>query len=101
MVVCSGSVGLSFTSIVNFKIDFLTFTSCSRKYNDTLPGIPIAIIVYGALLLQSTQYPKLVNCSFSDNDGTALVVINANVTLSGNNFTQNRAPTSPGGAIIA
>ena len=56
MVVCSGSIGLSFTSIVNFKIDFLTISSCSRKYNGTLPGIPIAIIVYGAVLLQSTQY---------------------------------------------
>ena len=30
-VVCSGSVSLSFTSMVDFKIDSLAFTSCSRK----------------------------------------------------------------------
>ena len=32
IVVCSGSVGLRFTSMVEFKIDSLAFTSCSRKY---------------------------------------------------------------------
>ena len=99
-VVCSGSVGLSFTSIVDFKIDFLTFASCSRKYIGTLSDFHLTV-VYGAILLQSSQCVELVNCSFSDNDGTALIVINADVTLSGNTFTQNRASTSPGGAIIA
>ena len=99
-VVCSGSVGLSFTSLVDFKIDFLTFASCSRKYNGTLSDFHLTV-VYGAILLQSSQCVELVNCSFSDNDGTALVVINADVTLSGNTFTQNRASRSPGGAIIA
>ena len=100
MVVCSGSVGLSFTSIVNFKIDFLTFASCSRKYNGTLSDFHLTL-VYGAILLQSSQCAELVNCSFNDNNGTALVVINADVTLSGNTFTQNKASRSPGGAIIA
>ena len=99
-VVCSGSVGLSFTSIVDFKINFLTFASCSRKYNGTLSDFHLTV-VYGAILLQSSQCVELVNCSFSDNDGTALVVINADITLSGNTFTQNRASRSPGGAIIA
>ena len=99
-VVCSGSVGLSFTSIVDFKIDFLTFASCSRKYNGTLSDFHLTV-VYGAILLQSSQCAELVNCSFSDNNGTALVVINADITLSGNTFTQNRASRSPGGAIIA
>ena len=51
-VVCSGSVGLSFTSIVDFKIDFLTFASCSRKYNGTLSDFHLTV-VYGAILLQS------------------------------------------------
>ena len=99
-VVCSESVGLSFTSMVEFKIDFLTFASCSRKYNGTLSDFHLTV-VYGAILLQSSQCVELVNCSFSDNDGTALVVINADVTLSVNTFTQNRASRSPGGAIIA
>ena len=85
-VVCSGSVGLSFISIVDFKIDSLSFTSCSRKYNGTLPDIP-ATAVYVALLLQSIQYAELGNCSFHDNNGIALVVNNVNATLAGNNFT--------------
>ena len=38
-VVCSGSVGLSFTSMVEFKTDSLAFTSCSRKYVIALPHI--------------------------------------------------------------
>ena len=87
-------------SIVDFKIDSLSFTSCSRKYNGTLPDIP-ATAVYVALLLQSIQYAELVNCSFHDNNGIALVVNNANATLAGNNFTRNRASTSLGGAICA
>ena len=32
-VVCSGSVGLSFTSMVDFKTHSLTFTACGRSYN--------------------------------------------------------------------
>ena len=40
--------------------------------------------------MQSTQYAELVNCSFCDNLGTALAVINTNITLVGNNeFTGN------------
>ena len=73
-VVCSGSVGLSFTSLVNFKIDFLAFTSCNRKYvtalRDILPSNVVppngTIIVHLALLLPSTR-TELVNCSFHDN----------------------------------
>ena len=94
-VVCSGSVGLSFTSMVDFKIDSLTFTSCSRKYVIALPDfIPWnvlpsgATLVHAALLLHST-HAELVNCSFHDNLGTALVVNNTNITLSGNTFIHN------------
>ena len=91
-IVCSGSVGLSFTSMVDFKIYSLAFTSCSRKYAIALPRYPSATI-YVALFLQSTQYAELVDCSFHDNNlGTALVVNNTNVTLAGNSeFTHNRA----------
>ena len=35
-VVCNGSVGLNFTSVMEFKMYFLAFTSCSRSYG-TLP----------------------------------------------------------------
>ena len=30
-VVCSGSVGLNFTCMVDFEIDYPAFTSCSRQ----------------------------------------------------------------------
>ena len=90
-VVCSGSVGLSFTSMVDFKIDSLAFTTCNRKY--AIAGI-LSIppngttIVHVALLLHST-HAELVNCSFHDNLGTALAVNNTNITLAGNTFIHN------------
>ena len=95
-VVCSGSVGLSFTSMVNFKIEFLAFTSCNRKYvtalRDILPSNVVppnsTTIVHVALLLHSTR-TELVNCSFHDNLGTVLVVNNTNITLAGTTFIHN------------
>ena len=93
-VVCSGSVGLSFTSMVNFKIDSLAFRSCGRKLYGTYH------IGNYALLLHSTQSAELVNCSFHDNLGTALVVNNTNITLSGNSqFIHNC--WYEGGGIVA
>ena len=82
-VVCNGSVGLNFTSMMEFKIYFLAFTSCSRSYG-TLP----ASFNY-ALLLRSIRYAELVNCSFHDNLATPLIVDNTNITLAGNEFTHN------------
>ena len=104
-VVCSGFVGFSFTSMVDFKIHSLGFTSCSRllKYAITVPGFSLGH-VYAVLDLQSTEHTELVNCSFHDNNGTALVVNNTDITLTGNSeFTHNRACGSIllGGAIIA
>ena len=93
-VVCSGSVGLSFTSMVDLKIHSLAFTSCSRKYAINLPDMSLAA-VHVALHLQSTRYAKLVNCSFHDNNlGTALVVNNTSITLAGSNFTHNRCESN-------
>ena len=91
-VVCSESVGLSFTSMVDLKIDSLAFTSCSRKYSGTY------LIGNYTLLLHST-HAELVNCSFHDNPSTALVVNNTNITLSGNKFMHNRS--YKGGGITA
>ena len=92
-IVCRGSVGLSFTSMVEFKIHSLAFTSCSRKYA-TPPASSFA------LLLQSTQNAVLVNSFFHDNLGTALVVNNASVTLAEKNeFINNSADY--GGGIYA
>ena len=92
-IVCRGSVGLSFTSMVEFKIHSLAFTSCSRKY-----VTPLASSF--ALLLQSTQNTVLVNSFFHDNLGTALVVNTASVTLAEKNeFINNSADY--GGGIYA
>ena len=78
-VVRNGSVGFSFTNMVDFNIYSLAFTSYNRSWS------------YGSLLasnsilffLQSTQNAKLVNCSFHDNLGTALTVHNTSTTLEG------------------
>ena len=105
IVVCSGSVGLRFTSMVEFKMYSLDFTSCSRllRYTITVPGRPL-IPVYAVLDLQSTQHTELVNCSFHGNPATALVVSNTDITLAGSTeFKHNRACGTIvlGGAIIA
>ena len=76
-VVCGGSVGLSFTNIVDFNIYSLAFTSYRSLSYGKHPASN------SALLLQSTQNAKLVNCSFHDNIGTSLSVRNTNVTLEG------------------
>ena len=103
-VVCSESVGLSFTNVVEFKIHSLAFTSCSRRYALILPPFP-PIFVCAVLHLQSyTQHTELVNCSFHDNMATALVVNSTNITLSGNiEFKRNRPCSNmiAGGGIIA
>ena len=97
-IVCSGLVGFSFTSTVELKIESLAITSCSRKYRSS------SFSNY-ALLLQSTQHTELVNCSFHDNLGTALVVDNTTVTLAGTTvFTHNHCDSDTcigGGGIVA
>ena len=109
-VVCSGSVGIRFTSMVDFKMYSLDFTSCSRllRYAVTVPSFPKHYVhptpVYAALDLQSTQCTELVNCSFHGNPATALVVNNTDITLAGiTEFTHNIACGNIvlGGAIIA
>ena len=102
-VVCSGPYGLIFTNMMKFKMQSLAFTKCSRMYTFPLnvlnsiitslfrvPFTPtLPFIAKHALLLQSTQYAELVNCSFHDNIGTALVVINSSITAENNDFTHN------------
>ena len=87
-IVHNTSVGFSFTSVAEFKVYFLAFTSYS--WNDgMLPGGNYA------LHLQSIQNAELVNCSFHDNIGTALEVIDTNIILSGNtDFTHNHCEST-------
>ena len=93
-VVCIGSVGLSFTSMVEFKMQFLTFHHCGR--NSSPHG-------NYALLLQSTQLGEVVNCSFHKSFGTALVANDTNITLAGNDFTYNHCESNScvGGGVYA
>ena len=96
-IVCNGSYGLSFTSMVELRIYSLAFTSCSRHYGNLLIGNYV-------LLLRSTQNAELVNCSFHDNPGTALVVNNTSITIIGNSeFTHNHCEfnCAGGGVVLA
>ena len=96
-IVCKWSVGLSFTSMVEFQTHSLAFAFCSRKFDS-----PSAI--YYALLLHSTRYAELVNCSFHGNLGTALVVNHTSITLAGNSvFSHNDCgfDLCVGGGVIA
>ena len=75
-IVRNGSVGFSFTNMVDFHIYSLAFTSYNRS----------RIYIYcparnSALFLRSIVYAKLVNCFFHDNIGTALAVFSTNITL--------------------
>ena len=84
-VVRNGSVGFSFTNMVDFNIYFLAFTSYNRSWS--YGSHPAS---NSAKFLQLTQNAKLVNCSFHDNLGTGLVVNNTNITLAENEFTHNQ-----------
>ena len=85
-VVCNGSVGFSFTNMVDFHIHSLAFTSYNRSWSYGSYAASSFI-----LFLQSTLYAKLVNCSFHDNLGTALAVHNTSITLAeGTEFIRNQ-----------
>ena len=72
--------------MVDFNIYSLAFTSYNRSWSY---GIRSAS--NSALLLQSTQNAKLVNCFFHDNLGTALTVHNTSITLAGKSeFVHNQ-----------
>ena len=75
-VVRNGSVGFSFTNMVDFNIYSLAFTSYNRFWSYVSQPASNS-----ALFLQSTLHAKLVNCSFHDNLGTVLTVHNTNITL--------------------
>jgi len=82
-VVHNGSLGFSFTNMVDFNIYSLAFTSYNRFLSHPASN--------SALLLQSTRNTKLVNCSFHGNLDTALTVHNTNITLTGSNeFVHNQ-----------
>ena len=84
-IVRNGSVGFSFTNMVDVNIHSLAFTSYNMSWS--YGSHPAS---YFKLCLHSTQYVTLFNCSFHDNLGTALTVNNTNVTLAENsNFIHN------------
>ena len=125
-IVCSGSVGLSFKNMAEFKVDSLVFTSCSGD------SARHSASKY-ALLLESIAHAELVTCSFHNNngnrslggaiyashitvlnisgtnnfinnsaeDGGAIYVHNTRVSFSGTNNFINNVATGDGGAIYA
>ena len=95
-VVCNGAVGFSFMSIFDFQIHSVSFTSCGRNF-----GSP-EVSKY-TLFLESIEFAELVNTSFHDNLGTALVVRNTNIALADNTFTHNHCDQEgiiPGTACV-
>ena len=87
-VVCNGSVGFSFSSMVDFKSHSLTFTSCGGSFGTSH--------FKTTLLLESIEYAELVNCCFQDSLGTALTVYDTSITLA-----ENSEFTHGGGGITA
>ena len=81
----NGSIGFSFTNMVEVNIYSLAFTSYKRSLR--YGSHPAS---NSALLLRSTQNAELVNCSFHDNIGITLAVKNTSVTLVENKFTHNQ-----------
>ena len=77
-VVCNGSVGFSFTNIVDFNIFSLAFTSYKRSWSY---GIHMNSASNFALHLHSIHNAELVDCSFHNNLGTALIVTESDITL--------------------
>ena len=57
-VVCNGPVGLSFTSMANFKIQYLAFAFFGRDSGSASSNNK------SALLLNSITYGELINCMF-------------------------------------
>ena len=113
-VICNGPVGFLFIGMIHFKIHSLAIVSCSRAYTGHVDAIELILSLSSrppninlkyALILGSTQYAELVNCSFHGNLGTALAVVNTNITIAGNNnFTHNYCESSScllGGGIAA
>ena len=85
-VIHNGSVGFRFTNTTNLNILSLAFTSYNRSWS--CASHPTG---NSALFLQSTQYAKLVNCSFHDNLGIALAVYHTIISLAENNeFVHNQ-----------
>ena len=82
----NGSVGFSFTNMVDVNIHSLAFTSHNRSWS--YGSHPASS---SALFLHSTLHAKLVNCSFHDNLDTALAVHNTSITLAEDNeFIHNQ-----------
>ena len=81
-IVCSEAVGFNFVSMLDFKIHSVSFTSCGRSF-----GSPEASKC--TLLLEFIEFAELVNTSFHDNLGTALVIHDTDITLADNTFTHN------------
>ena len=84
-IVRNGSVGFSFTNMVDFNIYSLAFTSYNRTWSYS--SHPAS---NSALFLKSTPSANLVNCSFHNNLGTALKVCNTSITLTENKFIHNQ-----------
>ena len=90
-IVCSSNVGLTFRNISEMKIDSLAFVSCDISYTIRIgDNYYEPSILHFGLFLQSIQKTEISDCTFQDNYGGALWIVDSHVVLSGNNsFLRN------------
>ena len=91
-VLCSFHVGLFFSDILVLNIDGLEFVACNRS------TVVWYLTAYYGLRLQSVQTAEIIDCTFRDSYGSALVLVESHVVLRGNNsFLGNCKMCSNGG----
>ena len=86
-IVCDSHVGFTFSNIYRVSIDDLAFVACATR-RDTYSHRTYYTTYYG-LLLQSVQMAKIIDCTFQDSYGSALVAVDSHVVLRGNRFLNN------------
>ena len=109
-IVCSSKVGFTFRDIPKLRIDGLSFFSCARFHVVQFSDYDDVFTTYYGLHLRSVQMAEIIDCTFQDSYGSALVVVDSHVVLRGNNSflnncklnsSYNMNPMCHGGGVFA
>ena len=85
-VVCDSRVGFTFANISKLSIDGLAFVACATRRDIYIHR---TYATYYGLHLQSVPMAEIIDCTFQDSYGSALVAVDSRVVLRGNNFINN------------
>ena len=85
-VVCDSLVGFTFSNIYRVSIDGLAFVACARS---SVIHLYQTYTTYYGLHFQSVQRAEIIDCTFQDSYGSALVAVDSCVVLRDNNFINN------------